>query len=929
MAGSRSHVWRKASYWLVVLMAVATAVGLAGAAPGWAQDAPPIVYERYDVDIAVQPDGSFIVRETQQIRFDGQFSQGFAEIPLEYTTRVDDVAVFEGDTPYVRNGSGPGSFTTAYEDGNLYVDWTFTPTEPGDVRTFTIAYTVVGGLWIYPDQDLLEWRAVPADRGGIPVLASVVAVTLPPDPATGQPVPASQTTTDNFGHPASVQTSPGRAVFTSDGPIPDGMAFHVQVGFPHGIVDEQPSLWQLMEDRADLTYRYTAMDSDIRIEADGVVRIDAAYRIRVDSGALHQGFNTISHTVMDDVFDVVVAEGDQPFTQTNEICEACFSVGQTPRQADWVTYDARYDTLVTDPSKAGATHLHWLPPPLVKGEETTFHLRYALRNALHLSDDAQTFNWSIVIDEQDAPVDSSTARITLPPGVDPARVQVTGGDLQQQPDGSLLLTRPQPIRASESWDISVVLPANATAAVKSQWQQDMENAQRAGQQAATRQARAQLLLGGLALLILSGGLLSLLLLWYRHGRDEPAPLPAEYIAEPPSELAPGIVAYLLDEQPSIDGVLASLFHLATLGLLRIRLTSEIAIGRNWDEKLSPGQLVEAPDGRATAIPGHLATLFNNTMVVIETARSKTLDQIAGPLQAILPQVYAEMGKEIAPLFDAPPEQARGRWRALGVGIALLGALALFYSCIASLGFGVVALAPGLALLLVGAAWIVASRWMPRRTPDGALEAAKWRAFRRYLQNLEDYGGQAEAQEILDRYFAYAVALDVQQVVLRDAERLEANLPPWTRPVVITSSAGPRPGGSSSDSGSPASLPTLTWQPAPASGSPREDGASSPAGGQPADQSLSGKSRQMGASLSLASLSLSRTLSVAAGSSGSTMDAMNRAVRSSSGTSATRYSGSSSRSSSSRSSGSRSSSSRSSSRSSSSRSSGGGGRRGFR
>ena len=42
--------------------------------------------------------------------------------------------------------------------------------------------------------------------------------------------------------------------------------------------------------------------------------------------------------------------------------------------------------------------------------------------------------------------------------------------------------------------------------------------------------------------------------------------------------------------------------------------------------------------------------------------------------------------------------------------------------------------------------------------------------------------------------------------------------------------------------------------------------------------MSGKSRQMGASLSVASLSLSRTLSAAAGNGGSTMDAMNKAVR---------------------------------------------------
>lgn len=929
MAGYRLHIPGTSGCWLVALLAAVIIAGLS-VAPGRAQDAPPIVYERYDVDIAVQPDGVFVVRETQQIRFDGQFTQAFAEIPLDYTTRIDDVAVFEGDTPLARDGSGSGGFTTAYEDGYLYVDWTFATTQPGDVRTFVVEYTVVGGLWIYPDRDLLEWRAVPADRSGIPVQASVVTVTLPPDPVTGQPAPAGDLSTASFGQPASVKTNPGQAIFASDGPIPDGVALHVQVGFPHGLVSADPQPWQIAEDNADLVYRYLALEYDFAIDAGGSVRVEERQQILVEAGALRQGVHTFTHTGMDDVIDIAVFEGDQAFRQADEACDFCFSVSQSSRQPGWVTYDARYETVVTDETLAGATYLVYTAPALVKGEEATYRIGYTLVNPLHLSSEAQTFSWNIIFDEQVMPVQSATVRIALPPGLAASDVQVTGGALRPQPDGSLLLTPPEPIVSSSPWEWSITLPAGATAAVTPQWQQDVENAQREAQQAATRAARRQLILGGLALLILAGGLLSLLLLWYRHGRDEPAPLPAEYIAEPPSELAPGIVAYLLDEKPSIDGVLASLFHLATLGLLRIRLAPEITVGRNWDEKLSPGQVAEAPDGRSTAIPGHLATLFNGLMVVIDTARSKPLDQIAGPLQAILPQVYAEMGKEIAPLFDALPDQARGRWRALGIGIALLGALALFYSCIASLEFGIIALAPGLALLLVGAAWIVASRWMPRRTPGGALEAAKWRAFRRYLLNLEDYGSQAEAQEILDRYFAYAVALDVQEVVLRDAERLDAHLPPWTRPVVVASSGGSFPGGAPESSGRP-SMPKLSWQPAPADSSPGEAGASSPAASRPADQSLSGKSRQMGASLSLASLSLSRTLSVAAGG-GSTMDAMDRAVRTTSGRSATRYSGrSASRSSSSRSSGSRSGSSRSSSgsRSSSSRSSGGGGRRGFR
>ena len=207
--------------------------------------------------------------------------------------------------------------------------------------------------------------------------------------------------------------------------------------------------------------------------------------------------------------------------------------------------------------------------------------------------------------------------------------------------------------------------------------------------------------------------------------------------------------------------------------------------------------------------------------------------------------------------------------------------------------------------------------------DEATIAANMRgiesAFRRYLLNLEDYGNQAEAQEILDRYFAYAVALDAQQIVLRDAERLEAHMPAWTRPVIVTSTPSASP-----DGGSSPFAPALSWQPAPAG----EGGDSAPGGSPPAGWSLSGQSRRMGTNLSAASLSLSRTLSTAAGDGSSTMDAMNRAVRTSSGRSATRYSGSSSGSrsfSSSRSSSSRSSSSRSSS----SRSSGGGGRRGFR
>src|SRR5690606_19755488 len=62
--------------------------------------------------------------------------------------------------------------------------------------------------------------------------------------------------------------------------------------------------------------------------------------------------------------------------------------------------------------------------------------------------------------------------------------------------------------------------------------------------------------------------------------------------------------------------------------------------------------------------------------------------------------------------------------------------------------------------------------------------SRWRAFEEYLRQMDRYGDQEAAQQILDRYFAYAVALDVEDVVLEQAAQMGNRMPGWTRPVVI-------------------------------------------------------------------------------------------------------------------------------------------------
>ncbi|MCP4538898.1 MAG: hypothetical protein GY832_17320 [Chloroflexi bacterium] len=56
-----------------------------------------IACERYDVEIAIQPDGSLLVAEMDQMCFGGEFHTGFAGILLDRITEVTDVQVWEAE----------------------------------------------------------------------------------------------------------------------------------------------------------------------------------------------------------------------------------------------------------------------------------------------------------------------------------------------------------------------------------------------------------------------------------------------------------------------------------------------------------------------------------------------------------------------------------------------------------------------------------------------------------------------------------------------------------------------------------------------------------------------------------------------------------------------------------------------------------------
>ncbi len=875
--------------WLTYLLVVVAVLAL-GAAP---QPQRSVTYERYDVDIHVQPDGSLLVSETYQMRFEGEFRTGFAEIPLDFVTDISDVRVREGDEIYQPHGSGPGTFNLERQLNAILVEWEYRPTSGTEVRTFTVEYRVLGGLWVYPDTHLLYWTAVPADRGGIPTEASRLTVFLP------APVELEDLTTDTEGVDATVAFVDERTVvFESQAPIPDGTPFEVLVSFPDRLGTAAVPDWQRRIDERQTSYHWEAFDVSLTIRPDGSLRVTEEQTISVDEGILYHGYRTIPWLYLDGIADVEVRADGRQFQSSATPCDYCYVVEEKSPYGEWVSFDGR--RMVIREDLVGSTLIEWAFPALVGGESATFEVEYTVLGAVRVLSETQEIDWTAVFADRDAPVHAASVELSLPPGLSPEDLVVSGGATAPQADGSLRVTHDGPIPAGQPWAVTIQMPAGATTAAAPVWQGELETQLElerarveAEQATAVRQARLQTGLGALACLLPLLGLAGVITAWYVWGRDRAAPPVAAYLTAPPSDLPPGLVAYLVDEKPTVKGVLASLIHLASLGLITVDLQrKDMTVQLNWTREIEAGETIQVSDGEEVTLAEHKRILFNvlvrRVREIVEAGEEEQEEELqahAVPFSRIqrafttaLPTIYEQMGEEASEYFSTLPETARRRWRWFGEMVIIAAGVVGLVGLCGMTSVGLVACLPSVGLALVGLMFMVVSRWMPQRTTLGIEEAARWQAFRRYLKNLQEFGDLESAQAVLDRYFSYAVALDVEAIVLRQAEEMAARVPIWMVPVPIrvgpTVARAPARPGLRYLVARELSMPKQSTE-VPQTAKVRPSLAQRPAG---ADVTLQGLSNSLSRSLNQASRSLGSLLNTAVGEVGASSSPLEVVVK---------------------------------------------------
>ena len=305
---------------------------------------------------------------------------------------------------------------------------------------------------------------------------------------------------------------------------------------------------------------------------------------------------------------------------------------------------------------------------------------------------------------------------------------------------------------------------------------DADAAQREAELAYRERWRPIALLGfGLAgLLFLLGGPAALYALWYNFGRDKPVEMVADYLPEPPDELPPGVVGALLDETVDMEDIIATLVDLARRK--SISITEEKS--ENWFSNST--DFIYKRERDDVELNSYEEKLLSSIFGKKDEVR---LSDLKNHFYKNLPTIKTNMYNALVAsgLFVRKPDAVRTQYAALGI-LALVVSFGMGFMLLVVFGeLTGAAVLPAIGLGATSLGLLVLSRHMPRKTDAGSETAAKWRAFRTYLRNIERYSDVESQKAIWDRWLPYAIAFGIDREYIRAFEAVDAPAPGWYFP----------------------------------------------------------------------------------------------------------------------------------------------------
>ena len=531
---------------------------------------------------------------------------------------------------------------------------------------------------------------------------------------------------------------------------------------------------------APLAYSLNRIELHVRINGDGTLDVVESQVVSVEQGSLFSGFQNLSLRQMDGIEAMSVEADGRLLNLDDSACAFCYWTVIQPRQPDWVYFDRVSYDLVFNPDSMGQVQTFWDFPGIGAGENANFVLRYRVLGAIQIFADSQRFIWDVTPGFA-VPVAEAQMFITPPPGLAAEDLIIEAGPAESEIDefGRIALQYEGAVPAATHWFVNVTMPAAATAAELSNWQQELDNVvaaaetaratERADQQALyLQQSRQRFVALGFTILILVGA--SFLLRRRRQG------------SEPDEHPLAGLPAALLPFVHQVDeaigrSLLAQFMTLSDVGLLTVG--DEMQITRRTD-KLRERAGWTLPSGERIKLQPALVTMYQ--AVPAGTAPWQVVRKaLAEKLDAIVEDMLVDAEEVIALL----PKQRHERWLKAAIGIAAVGLVALLGTALSGLsGLGWIAFAPGFALLMVSGLIYYQNNQQRPKNPDPGQLVTSYRA------RLNELRTSAEG-DLVEYYLfeaaANIIALNEVDTVTQAAAQANIGSPDWVPlyPLLLT------------------------------------------------------------------------------------------------------------------------------------------------
>lgn len=454
-------------------------------------------------------------------------------------------------------------------------------------------------------------------------------------------------------------------------------------------------------------------------------------------------------------------------------------VAQTPDQLNYVR-SSRYDAEVGTYSywiESGELAIDYAFEPTSNQSPSTrvVVLEYDVIGGLRVYEDLDPANqqvwWYAIASEvtEVGPIVDSTVTVNLPEAV-PVDQTVAFPE-NPRTDGRSFTWQRSNMDAGDEFEVSLQFPP-ITSAETPDWQDRDDQIRQEREEAGERSAWAGVLLLVAGLLTAIGGGVALYALWFTKGRDPNIGLVAEYIPEPPDDLRPGAVGVLVDETFHSRDVVATVLDLARRGVIKMYPTSRKEGSGEYTFTLSE----------------HEESLRDYERMVIDAIFGPGAKPDASVAMPTVNGALATRNSEIAEgfyrdlidhgYFKESPAKTRNRWKGIFkltpivIGAVVIGIVVTTGSWS---NFAFFPIAVGVVLMFVSGALAGA---MPQKTIAGAESAAKWRAFRVYLDQIDDRQDLAESREIFEKHLPYAVALGLEESWVEKFAYVRTESPQW-------------------------------------------------------------------------------------------------------------------------------------------------------